>query len=108
MLELRIDDNLPKVPHDPPRLRQAFLNLLRNGMEAAGRGGTVRLCAQKANPGVLVRVEDSGKGVPEDVRERLFEPFFTTKSEGTGLGLTLTKEIVADHRGGLALIDTRV
>ena len=106
MLELRVDDNLPKVPHDPPRLRQAFLNLLRNGMEAAGPGGTVRLCAQKASTGVLVRVEDSGEGVPENVRERLFEPFFTTKSEGTGLGLTLTKEIVADHRGILSLMET--
>jgi signal transduction histidine kinase len=104
MLELRVDDDLPEVPHDRPRLRQAFLNLLRNALEAAGRGGTVRLVATSDDTGaVVVRVEDSGPGVPDDVRERLFEPFFTTKDHGTGLGLTLTQEIVDDHSGQLEL-----
>jgi signal transduction histidine kinase/HAMP domain-containing protein len=105
MLELQIDDELPAVPHDPRRLRQAFLNLLKNAQEAAGKGGTVRCSARADAPhgGVRVRVEDSGPGVPEEVKERLFEPFFTTKEKGTGLGLTLTREIVGEHGGELAL-----
>lgn len=104
MLELQVEDGISKVPHDPRRLRQALLNLLKNAQEAVGKGGTVR-CSAKAHPsgGVRVVVEDSGPGVPDDVKERLFEPFFTTKEKGTGLGLTLTREIVAEHGGELSL-----
>lgn len=107
MLELQVEDTLPGVPHDPPRLRQALLNLLRNAEEAAGRGGTVRLKAERLpDGGVRVSIEDSGPGVPGDVKERLFEPFFTTKPQGTGLGLTLTREIVTEHGGTLGLDDS--
>lgn len=104
MLELQVEDGLPQVPHDPQRMRQALLNLLKNAQEAAGKGGTVR-CSAKATAegGVRVVVEDSGPGVPEEVRERLFEPFFTTKEKGTGLGLTLSREIVTEHGGALTL-----
>lgn len=104
MLELQVEDGLPKVPHDPRRLRQALLNLLKNAQEAAGKGGTVR-CSARATVagGVRVVVEDSGPGIPDDVRERLFEPFFTTKEKGTGLGLTLSREIVTEHGGELSL-----
>ncbi len=104
MLELQVEDGLPKVPHDPRRMRQALLNLLKNAQEAAGKGGTVR-CSAKATAagGVRVIVEDSGPGVPDEVKERLFEPFFTTKEKGTGLGLTLSREIVAEHGGVLSL-----
>ncbi|MFZ9888233.1 MAG: ATP-binding protein [Myxococcota bacterium] len=102
MLELQIDDTLPQVPLDAPRLRQALLNLLKNAQEAAGPGGTVRCSARAAGAnGVIIVVEDSGPGVPEELRKRLFEPFFTTKQNGTGLGLALTREIVSEHGGTL-------
>ena len=105
MLELNVEAGLPKVPHDPARLRQALLNLLRNAAEAAGQGGTVRLSAKRGGKlgGVRLAVEDTGPGVPDDVKARLFEPFFTTKPSGTGLGLLLTAEIVKEHRGELSL-----
>lgn len=108
MVELRIDEALPSVPHDPQRLRQALLNLLRNAKEAAGPGGTVRLSAfpHTIEGGVDIRIEDSGPGVSEEARNRLFEPFFTTKPKGTGLGLTLSKEIITEHGGGLSLSDS--
>ena len=89
------------MPHDPARLRQAVLNLLRNGVEAAGRGGTVRIGARTSAKGARVSVEDTGPGVPEDVKARLFQPFFTTKPSGTGLGLMLAREIVLEHKGEL-------
>lgn len=103
MLELQVEPDLPPVPHDPARLRQAVLNLLRNGVEAAGRGGTVRLGARvsPSGKGARVSVEDTGPGVPEDVKARLFQPFFTTKPQGTGLGLMLAREIVLEHKGEL-------
>ena len=103
MLELHVEPGLPAVPHDPARLRQAVLNLLRNGVEAAGRGGTVRIGAKATAKGARVTVEDTGPGVPDDVKERLFTPFFTTKPQGTGLGLMLAREIVLEHKGELAV-----
>lgn len=108
MVELRIDEALPSVPHDPQRLRQALLNLLRNAKEAAGPGGTVRLSASPHSKegGVNIRIEDSGPGIAEEAKNRLFEPFFTTKVKGTGLGLTLSKEIITEHGGGLLLSDS--
>jgi PAS domain S-box-containing protein len=107
MLELNVDDDLPDVPFDSPRLRQALLNLLKNALEAAGRGGTVRCSAGRADDGgARVSIEDSGPGFSEDARARLFEPFFTTKAQGTGLGLTLTREIIAEHGGQIEVVDS--
>jgi signal transduction histidine kinase/HAMP domain-containing protein len=101
MLELNIETGLPRVPHDPARLRQALLNLLRNAVEAAGRGGTVRIGARAHGSGARLSVDDTGPGVADAIRDRLFQPFFTTKPHGTGLGLLLTREIVLEHRGEL-------
>ncbi len=103
MLELNVEPGLPAVPHDPARLRQAVLNLLRNGVEAAGHGGTVRIGARASPKGARVTVEDTGPGVPDDVKDKLFQPFFTTKPSGTGLGLMLAREIVLEHKGELAV-----
>lgn len=103
MLELNVEPGLPAVPFDPARLRQALLNLLRNGVEAAGKGGTVRVGARKTAKGLRVTVEDTGPGIPEEVRARLFEAFFTTKPSGTGLGLLLAKEIILEHKGELSV-----
>lgn len=101
MVELAVDDQLPPIAFDGARLRQALLNLLLNAFEAAQKGGTVRLKAMATKTGARLSVEDTGPGVPEDIREQLFEPFFTTKENGTGLGLTLTREVVMEHGGEL-------
>lgn len=101
MVELAVDDQLPPIAFDGARLRQALLNLLLNAFEAAQKGGTVRLKAMATKTGARLSVEDTGPGVPEDIREQLFEPFFTTKENGTGLGLTLTREVVMEHGGAL-------
>lgn len=106
MLELQVEPGLPAVPHDPSRLRQAVLNLLRNGLEAAGQGGTVRIVARATPKGARITVEDTGPGIPDDVKARLFEPFFTTKVQGTGLGLMLAREIVLEHKGELTVADS--
>lgn len=103
MLELNVEPGLPQVPFEPARLRQALLNLVRNAVEAAGTGGTVRVSAGKTATGLRVTVEDTGSGIPEEVRARLFEPFFTTKPSGTGLGLLLAKEIILEHQGELSV-----
>jgi PAS domain S-box-containing protein len=83
--------------YDEERIKQVLINLLRNGIEAAGRGGRASLrCAREAGTAVL-EVKDSGPGLPPDVP--IFEPFTTTKTTGTGLGLPIVHRIVHDHGG---------
>jgi signal transduction histidine kinase len=105
-VELHVQDALPKISVDVDRMRQALLNLLRNGVEACGRGGTVRISARgDGDDGVKIVVEDNGPGVPAELRDKLFSPFFTTKKEGTGLGLLLTREIVREQKGDVVVDD---
>ncbi|HYH96948.1 protoglobin domain-containing protein [Hyalangium sp.] len=92
---------LPAVLGDPNQLRQVFLNLLENAVQAMGEGGTVELTA-KAMPGAVeLALEDSGPGVSEGIRRRLFEPLMTTKTRGIGLGLPLVKRILERHGGSI-------
>ena len=112
-VELHVQEALPKISIDVDRLRQALLNLLRNGVEACGRGGTVRISARRDHQGdddavvvgVKIVVEDNGPGVAPELRDKLFSPFFTTKKEGTGLGLLLTREIVREQKGDVVVDD---
>jgi PAS domain S-box-containing protein len=94
-----LDPPLPSVPLDARLVRQAVLNLAVNAVQAMPRGGrlTVRLRAEPL--AAVVEIEDTGHGIPDEVRERIFEPFFTTKATGTGLGLAVVKRIVDGHGG---------
>lgn len=94
-------EDLPHVPADPAQMRQVFFNLLQNGTQAAGPGGEVRVRATLSGHVVEVAVEDTGPGVPAEIRTRLFEPLVTTKSKGIGLGLALVKRVIERHRGAI-------
>jgi signal transduction histidine kinase len=83
---------------DPAKLRAAVRNLIRNGIEASGSGGHVRVRLTAAPDHVLVEVEDDGPGLPA-AQQRVFEPFFTTKNMGTGLGLSIVHRVATDHDG---------
>ncbi len=87
------------VSADEGQLRQVFLNLIRNAREAMATGGTLKVRAGSSGALLDVRVSDTGSGIPPEVREKLFEPFFTTKPGGTGLGLSLSRQIVEAHGG---------
>lgn len=100
-LRLELPEHLP-ARIDEPQLRQALLNLVRNAKEAMPEGGTLTLGARARSGGeVEILVEDSGEGMSEEAVRRIFEPFFTTKKSGTGLGLSLTQQIVQQHGGRL-------
>ena len=87
---------------DEGQLRQVLLNLVRNGREAmAGAGGRLTLGTRVINGEVEVTVADTGPGLSAEAREHLFEPFFSTKPGGTGLGLSLSQQIVQAHGGRL-------
>jgi signal transduction histidine kinase len=94
---------LPAITGEADRLQQAVMNLVLNAIQATPRGGWVRVEASAEGERVVIAVEDSGPGVPEEMRARIFEPFFTTKEAGSGLGLPLVHAIVDQHRGAVTL-----
>ncbi len=99
---------LPPVLADPQQLEQVFLNLLNNAVEATPVGGEIRFLAalerdQGKGPSVVVRVQDTGPGIPQAARPRIFEPFYTTKEHGTGLGLYIAAQIMTRLGGRLVL-----
>jgi signal transduction histidine kinase len=92
--------DLPPVLADPGQLEQVFLNLSLNACQAMnGHGGVLRIHSYRDGGDVIVRVADSGPGIPVDVRPHIFEPFFTTKPDGTGLGLAVSARVISEHGG---------
>ena len=97
--------DLPAVSGDPVQLRQVFVNLLQNAVQAAGAAGRVWVRGGREPGGVAIAVEDTGPGVDPGTRRRLFEPLITTRDGGTGLGLALVKRIVERHGGTVGYED---
>ncbi len=95
-----LDDEAAQV-HDADSLRAALLNLVLNGVEAAGPGGEVSLQAMREGREVVVAIADTGPGPPPDTAQALFEPFVTSKPEGVGLGLTLAQHTARNYDGRL-------
>lgn len=94
-----------EIEGDESQLSQVFLNLLRNAMQALeGRsGGAIIIYVQQLLERVSIEIMDNGSGIPPELQEKIFIPFFTTKSEGTGIGLSLSKQIVRQHGGRISL-----
>jgi two-component system, cell cycle sensor histidine kinase and response regulator CckA len=123
ILNARVSDSLWPIMADPTQVHQVLLNLCVNARDAMRSGGTLTLSAENcllsenaaqriegASPGawVVLHVEDTGTGIPPDVREHIWEPFFTTKGAegGTGLGLSTVRGIVENHKGFITLRTT--
>jgi signal transduction histidine kinase len=106
-LEVELARELPLALADAAGIKQVVLNLVINAMQALGdKGGRVILRGRRGADGMLeLSVADDGPGVMRDVAERIFEPFFTTKpvGQGSGMGLAVSREIVAEHGGTLRL-----
>jgi signal transduction histidine kinase len=104
---VEIDPGLPEVLADAELLRQAFLNLCVNAIQAMGeRGGRVTVRARRAQDGVLVEVQDTGPGMSKETVAHVFEPFFTTKANGTGLGLAIVRQAAEAHGGTVEVEST--
>lgn len=92
-------DPLPSISFDPVLIRQVLDNLVRNAAEAIDGPGEIRISTRLIDRFLVIRVEDTGYGIPPDILSQLFEPFFTTKADGTGLGLATAQQIVFEHGG---------
>jgi signal transduction histidine kinase len=86
---------------DVNQMKQALLNLMLNAMEAIGANGSIRIEAELKDEKILLRISDSGPGIPEDIIGSIFDPYFTTKENGTGLGLSIVHRIVSMHNGSI-------
>jgi len=99
---------LPPVMADAAQLKQVLLNLLGNAADAMTGGGEIRISTNAEKDGngrsmLVVRICDTGPGMPQEIQSRIFEPFFTTKENGSGLGLCIAAQVMARHDGGLVL-----
>lgn len=102
-IEVSIADDTPPVCADPAQLRQVLLNLFVNALQAMPQGGRLSVTGQAHGDEVLIAVQDSGAGIPEEMQSRIFQPFFTTRPGGSGLGLSVCAKIVQDHGGRIAV-----
>ena len=90
---------------DPEQIREALVNLEMNALEAMPQGGTLRIVlAGKENTDVVIRISDTGEGIPSGQESKIFDPFFTTKEQGTGLGLSIVHSVVKNHGGTISVM----
>jgi len=92
---------LPLILLDEKLLEDAFLNFILNSLDAMPNGGrlAITICYDHNAEEIIIHLADSGCGIPEDNLSKIFDPFFTTKKDGTGLGLSLAKQIIELHKG---------
>lgn len=101
--ELELDDQLPEIVCEEKQLKQVFINIIKNGIEAMPKGGVIKIEARCLNPShVLIRFTDNGHGIPREMIPKLGEPFYSTKEKGTGLGLMVSYKIIKAHRGSIS------
>jgi signal transduction histidine kinase len=102
-IETQLMATSPEIWLDERLLRQVLENLVRNGVEAIDGAGLIRIESDVVDRFFVIRVRDTGRGVPPEIQARLFEPFFTTKAHGTGLGLATSQQIIFEHNGHLVV-----
>jgi signal transduction histidine kinase len=100
-VSLRLEPNAEQavIRGDGEKLRQGFLNIVINALQATPSGGSVSINLNKAESCFVISFRDSGSGITPDNLQRIFEPFYTTKRDGTGLGLAVTRKIIEGHAG---------
>ncbi len=103
-LKTDIPSQLPTIPLDPVKMRQALLNLLRNAQESISHPqGEIRVQAQVLEEGICITIQDNGCGITVSQMQDIFTPFTTFKAGGTGLGLPITQQIIKAHGGSLEI-----
>ena len=102
-VELQMTPDLPAFECDPEQIIQVLLNITLNAIQASPAGGQIAISVARREDMILVRISDQGSGVAETELDKIFDPFYTTKEAGTGLGLAVSYQILAQHGGGIAV-----
>ena len=101
--------DVPRLPLDTEGVKQLFINILKNAIQASPESGDILVSLSVENddePHIVVKVRDQGPGLPEELRERVFDPFFTTKDHGLGVGLYICHKIALQHRGRIEALSS--
>ncbi len=99
-----LSSDLEEIHCDPDKLKQVFMNIIANGVEAMEEGGTIAIRTQKRQNGVEIQISDEGIGIGEADLLHIFEPFYTTRKRGSGLGLSISYKIVEAHNGEISAV----
>lgn len=102
-LETKLDRNLPKIDLDEKYMKQALINIIKNGVAAMNGGGTLTIVTREDHGYVHVDISDNGIGMSEEQLSKIFEPYYTTKEFGSGLGLTVVYKVVREHNGEVSV-----
>jgi signal transduction histidine kinase len=100
-IERHMDESPLPVKVDSDLMKQAFLNVVINGVQAMPNGGLLTISAHRDNDVIIVEVQDQGAGIPKELHDKVFELYFTTKTEGSGIGLAQTYQILQWHYGSV-------
>jgi two-component system NtrC family sensor kinase len=100
-VQVSYDPDTPEIMASTNQMRQVMLNILKNAKEAMPKGGTLFVRTSKKDHRVLIHIQDTGIGIPEEIKDKIFDAFFTTKQKvkGVGLGLSVCYGIIKDHGG---------
>jgi signal transduction histidine kinase len=96
-----LDSSIPQIKGDGIQIKEAILNLVNNAIEAMPAGGKLSIVTKKLPDSLILKVIDTGCGIPKETMDNLFTPFFTTKGTGLGLGLSILQEIIEAHQGNI-------
>ena len=105
LMHTKISRRLPPILMDEERMEKAFLNFVLNALDAMPKGGklTMNVYPHFDKNKVIITIQDTGKGIPQEDFDNIFHPFFTTKRTGIGLGLCLADQVISSHKGGLSI-----
>ncbi|MDF2648270.1 MAG: hypothetical protein K0Q73_4075 [Paenibacillus sp.] len=103
-IETKLASDIPLLTCEANQLKQVFTNVIKNGMEAMTDGGTLTVeITMGPSQNLIISITDQGCGIPQEELNRLGEPFFTTKETGNGLGLMVSQQIIANHKGSMKI-----
>ncbi|MCK6466603.1 MAG: ATP-binding protein [Candidatus Brocadia sinica] len=102
-VELAVASELPKINVDRDKIKQAILNVMINGVEAMPDGGKLLVSAKQVEHEIRISCQDTGPGIPDEVKDKIFDLFYTTKDGGTGIGLSFAQNVVHAHGGAIRL-----
>jgi signal transduction histidine kinase len=100
---LHAQGRIPPFAFDSGQIRQVLINLFKNALEAMPEGGHLTVSAAVQNDDLVLKITDTGHGIPAEQLQNLFTPFLTTKEGGTGLGLTICRGLIAQHQGEITI-----